>query len=163
MVDPGDFAVRGGIIDIFPPGAEAPVRLDFFGDALESVRSFDPQSQRTTKSLKSFSLNPANEVLLTPDAIGRFRKAYAETFGGLDISDPLYESVTAGRRYQGMEHWLPFFHETLETLFDYLDDPVVSLDHTADEAASARQDQIEEFYQARREALDKKEAFGAAP
>ena len=77
--------------------------------------------------------------------------------------DPLYESVTAAARYQGMEHWLPFFHDRLETLFDYLDDPVVTLDHTADEAAAARLEQIDEFYQARREALDKKESFGAAP
>jgi len=163
VVDPGDFAVRGGIIDIFPPGAEAPVRLDFFGDTLESVRSFDAQSQRTTATLKGVALYPANEVLLTPDAIGHFRKAYAEAFGGLDISDPLYESVTAGRRYQGMEHWLPFFHDKLETLFDYLAEPVISLDQSADEAASARQDQIAEFYTARREALDRKETFGAAP
>jgi transcription-repair coupling factor (superfamily II helicase) len=57
----------------------------------------------------------------TPDSIGRFRKGYAETFGGIDISDPLYESVTAGRRYQGMEHWLPLFHDHLSTLFDYLE------------------------------------------
>jgi transcription-repair coupling factor (superfamily II helicase) len=163
VVDPGDFAVRGGIIDIYPPGADAPVRLDFFGDTLESVRSFDPESQRTVASLKSFSLNPANEVLLTDESIGRFRRAYAEAFGGLDISDPLYESVTSGRRYQGMEHWMPFFHDRLETLFDYLSDPVVTLDHTADEAAAARLEQIDEFYQARREALDKKESFGAAP
>ncbi|MGL6181119.1 MAG: transcription-repair coupling factor, partial [Aestuariivirga sp.] len=163
VVDPGDFAVRGGIIDIYPPGADAPVRLDFFGDTLESVRSFDPESQRTVASLKSFSLNPANEVLLTDDSIGRFRRAYAEAFGGLDISDPLYESVTSGRRYQGMEHWMPFFHDRLETLFDYLSEPVVTLDHTADEAAAARLEQIDEFYQARREALDKKESFGAAP
>ncbi len=107
VVDPGDFAVRGGIVDIFPPGAEAPVRLDFFGDTLESIRSFDPQSQRSTGTLKRVVLHPANEVLLTPEAIGRFRTAYAAAFGGLDISDPLYESVTSGRRYQGMEHWLP--------------------------------------------------------
>ncbi len=163
VVDPGDFAVRGGIVDIFPPGAEAPVRLDFFGDTLESIRAFDPESQRTTSTLKRFTLNPANEVLLNEDSIGRFRKSYAEAFGGIDINDPLYESVTAGRKYQGMEHWLPLFHDELSTLFDYLDDPVVTLDHTADEAITARQEQIAEFYNARREALDRKETFGAAP
>jgi transcription-repair coupling factor (superfamily II helicase) len=162
VVDPGDFAVRGGIIDIFPPGVEAPIRLDFFGDTLETVRSFDPQSQRSIATLKGFSLNPANEVLLSPDSIGRFRKGYAEAFGGIDISDPLYESVTAGRRYQGMEHWLPLFHERLGSLFDYMPDCAVSLDHEADEAVSARFDQIEEFHSARREALDK-QSFGAAP
>ncbi len=163
VVDPGDFAVRGGIVDIFPPGSDAPVRLDFFGDTLESIRSFDPESQRTTSTLKRFALNPANEVLLNEDSIGKFRKNYAEAFGGIDINDPLYESVTAARRYQGQEHWLPLFHDHLSTLFDYLDDPVVTLDFTADEAATARQEQVNEFYSARKEALEKKETFGAAP
>ncbi len=163
VVEPGDFAVRGGIIDIFPPGADAPIRLDFFGDTLESIRSFDPQSQRTTATLPRFALNPASEVLLNPDAIGRFRVAYAEAFGGIDTGDPLYESVTSGRKYQGMEHWLPLFHDRLSTLFDYLDDPILTLDHMADEAAKARQEQVAEFYNARREALDNKQTYGAAP
>ena len=163
VVEPGDFAVRGGIIDIFPPGAEAPVRLDFFGDTLESIRSFDPQSQRTTATLQRFALNPASEVLLNPEAIGRFRVNYAQAFGGIDTGDPLYESITSARKYQGMEHWLPLFHDRLSTLFDYLDDPVISLDHMADEAAKARQEQVAEFYNARREALDNKQTYGAAP
>ncbi len=162
VVDPGDFAVRGGIIDIFPPGLDMPVRLDFFGDTLESVRSFDPQSQRSAASLKRFTLNPANEVLLTPEAISRFRKGYAEAFGGLDIADPLYDSVTNGRRYQGQEHWMPLFHDHLETLFHYMPQAVISLDHEADQAVAARLEQIDEFYNARREALDK-QSFGAAP
>ncbi len=101
-------------------------------------------------------------MLLTPEAISRFRKGYAEAFGGLDISDPLYESVTSGRRYQGQEHWMPLFHDHLETLFHYLPDAVISLDHEADESAAARRDQIDEFYNARHEALDQK-SFGAAP
>ena len=163
VVDPGDFAVRGGIVDIFPPGSDAPVRLDFFGDTLESIRSFDPESQRTTATLKRFNLNPASEVLLNEASIGKFRVNYAEAFGGIDINDPLYESVTAARKYQGMEHWLPLFHDELSTLFDYLDDPIVTLDHSADEAAAARQEQVAEFYNARREALGKKETYGAAP
>ena len=162
VVDAGDFAIRGGIIDIYPPGAEGPVRLDFFGDALETVRRFDPQSQRSTGTLRSLVLHPASEVLLTPQAIGRFRTSYAAAFGGLDINDPLYESVTNGRRYQGMEHWLPLFHEKLETIFDHVGEAAVSLDHSADEAVSARLEQIAEFHDARREALNQ-ETFGAAP
>ena len=162
VVDAGDYAVRGGIIDIFPPGGATPIRLDFFGDTLESIRTFDPESQRTSGTLRSLTLHPANEVLLTPEAIGRFRTGYAQAFGGIDINDPLYESVTNGRRYQGMEHWLPLFHERLETLFDHTGDGPVSLDHSADEAVTARLDQIAEFYDARREAL-KQESFGAAP
>jgi transcription-repair coupling factor (superfamily II helicase) len=162
VVDPGDFAVRGGIIDIFPPGAELPVRLDFFGDTLESIRSFDPESQRSTDTLRELTLNAANEVLLTPDSIARFRTAYAKAFGGIDISDPLYESITGGRRYQGMEHWLPLFHDHLETMLDYLSDAAVVLDHGAAESITARAEQIAEFFDARREALAK-QTFGAAP
>jgi transcription-repair coupling factor (superfamily II helicase) len=162
VVDPGDFAVRGGLIDIYPPGAASPVRLDFFGDTLESIRAFDPNSQRTTEQLKSFTLNAANEVLLTKDSVALFRKSYAEAFSGMDTSDPLYESVTGGRRYQGMEHWLPLFHNTLSTLFDYLPDAVVTLAHMAQEGMAARHEQIAEYYDARKEALSKQN-FGAAP
>ncbi|MBI3673766.1 MAG: transcription-repair coupling factor [Rhizobiales bacterium] len=142
--------------------AGASFGLDFFGDTLESVRSFDLESQRSLATLKRLTLTPANEVLLNPATIGRFRKAYTQSFGGLDIADPLYESITSGRRYQGQEHWLPLFHERLETLFDYLPDAVLSLDHEANEAAAARREQIAEFYNARREAIGK-QSFGAAP
>jgi transcription-repair coupling factor (superfamily II helicase) len=162
VVDPGDFAVRGGLIDIFPPGAEVPVRLDFFGETLESIRSFDAQTQRSIAQLKSLVLHPANEVLLNKAAIANFRTTYAATFGGLDMNDPLYESVTSGRRYQGMEHWLPLFHNNLGTLLDYVPDAVLSLAHATGEAMQARHDQIEEFFDARKEALQK-QSFGAAP
>ena len=162
VVDPGDFAVRGGIIDIFPPGAENPVRLDFFGDTLETIRAFDAQTQRSTTMLKTLALNPANEVLLSPEAIGRFRTGYAAAFSGLDLNDPLYESVTNGRRYQGMEHWMPLFHEHLDTLLDYVPNSPVSLDQAADESMLARHEQVAEFYDARREAREKG-SFGAAP
>ena len=162
VVDRGDFAVRGGLIDIFPPGAEFPVRLDFFGDTLESIRSFDAQSQRSITQLKSLTLNPANEVLLNKSSIAAFRNAYAEAFGGIDLNDPLYESITNARVYQGMEHWLPLFHGELATLFDYIPDAVLSLSYSTAESMTARHDQIEEFYDARREALGK-QSFGAAP
>jgi transcription-repair coupling factor (superfamily II helicase) len=162
VVDPGDFAVRGGLIDIFPPGSNQPVRLDFFGDTLESIRSFDPHTQRTTQQLKSFTLNAANEVLLAKDAVALFRKNYAEAFSGIDTHDPLYESVTGGRRYQGMEHWLPLFHPQLESLFDYLPDAIICMSHMVQESVAARLVQIEEYFDARSEALGK-QTFGAAP
>jgi transcription-repair coupling factor (superfamily II helicase) len=162
VVDPGDFAVRGGLIDIYPPGAEVPVRLDFFGDTLESIRSFDAQTQRSIAQLKTLVLHPANEVLLNKSSIAAFRTGYAEAFDGLDMNDPLYESVTNGRRYQGMEHWLPLFHGKLGTLFDYVPDAVLSLAHATAEAMAARHEQIDEFYDARKEALQK-QSFGAAP
>jgi transcription-repair coupling factor (superfamily II helicase) len=162
VVDPGDFATRGGIIDIFPPGQENPVRLDFFGDTLESLRIFDAQSQRTIKPLDAITLHAANEAVLTRETASRFRTAYASAFGGLDLNDPLYESVTNLRRHQGMEHWLPLFHDHLETLFDYLPDAPLTFDQSAEAAMTARHEQIAEFYDARQEARGKA-SFGAAP
>ena len=162
VVDPGDFAVRGGIVDFFPPGTSEPVRLDFFGDTLESIRSFDPETQRTTGTLHQLTLEPASEVLLNEATISSFRSRYAQAFGGVDLNDPLYESVTTGRRYQGMEHWLPLFHDKLVSLADYMPLAAISLDHLAEEAAISRRDQIAEYYNARKQAL-KEQSFGAAP
>lgn len=162
VIDQGDFAVRGGLIDIFAPGSEAPVRLDFFGDTLESIRSFDPESQRSTNQLQRLDLVPANEVMLNKASIGAFRTAYAHAFGGIDVNDPLYESITAGRRYQGMEHWLPLFHAELATLFDHVPDAVWSLAPSFAESLLARHEQIIEYCDARTEALHK-QSFGAAP
>ncbi|HKQ94346.1 MAG TPA: transcription-repair coupling factor [Aestuariivirgaceae bacterium] len=153
VMDPGDFAVRGGIIDIFPPGRDEPVRLDFFGDALESVRTFDPTSQRTTGQLHQLNLHPANEVILNDQAVARFRTKYAAAFNGVDIDDPLYEAVTSSRRYQGMEHWLPLFYESLETIFDYVGEVAMTLDHQAEDAVTSRLEQIADYHQARKEAL----------
>lgn len=162
VAEPGEFAVRGGLIDMFPPGAELPVRLDFFGDTVESIRSFDAQSQRTVEQLHRLELVPANEVLLTPAAMGRFRTGYAKAFGGAGINDPLYEAIAAGRRYQGMEHWLPLFHERLVTVLDHAGSAVVTADHLTGEAVASRREQIEEYFQARNDALEQ-DTFGAPP
>src|SRR3989441_9163203 len=97
--EPGEFAIRGGIVDLYPAGAAEPVRLDFFGDTLESVRSFDPLNQRSTGKLDEAVLRPVSEVLLDDDAVRRFRSRYREQFGATGTDDPLYESVSAGRRY----------------------------------------------------------------
>src|SRR6516164_10101580 len=148
--EPGEFAVRGGIVDLYPAGAAQPLRLDFFGDALESIRSFDPLTQRSTGSESEVVLRPVSEVLLDDDAIRRFRQRYREDFGATGTDDPLYESVSAGRRYVGMEHWLPLYYERLETLFDYLPGAGISFDHQADEVRGHRLDAIADFYGARR-------------
>ena len=148
--EPGEFALRGSILDLHPPGSEDPLRLDFFGDELETIRCFDALSQRSKGKLEAVSLLPVNEVILEPAAIGRFRSAYREAFG-VAREDPLYEAVSAGRRHPGMEHWLPLFHEDLESLFDYLPDAAVSLDHQGEEVRAARQETIDDFFAARRD------------
>src|SRR5579884_3900374 len=147
--EPGEYAVRGGIVDLYPAGAPQPVRLDFFGDTLDSLRSFDPLSQRSTGALDRFQLRPVSEILLDDAAIQRFRSRYREAFGAVGSDDPLYESVSAGRRQAGMEHWLPFYYERLETLFDYLPGAAVSFDHQAEAARAHRLEAIADFYSAR--------------
>ena len=152
--EPGDYAVRGGIVDLYPPGMGEPVRLDFFGDTLESIRAFDPETQRT---------------------IGHVARARSGAGGGIPAhhrdhpplphrlcrgvrratpNDPLYEAISEGRRHPGMEHWLPLFHGKLDTLFDYVPGAPVVLEPLAEDAAHERLAQIADYYEARREALD---------
>ncbi|WP_279098545.1 transcription-repair coupling factor [Bartonella apis] len=154
----GDFAVRGGIVDLFAPGSDAPVRLDFFGDTLETVRAFDPASQRTTKTLKEFSLEPMSEITLTPELISKFRTNYIRSFGAASPNDALYEAISEGRRFSGMEHWLPLFYDHLDTIFDYIGDIPVVFDHLAEEAMIERNKLIEDYYQARLEQHDSKDS-----
>ncbi|MGY6536762.1 MAG: transcription-repair coupling factor [Pararhodobacter sp.] len=151
--EPGDYAVRGGIIDLFPPGADEPVRLDLFGDVLDGLRRFDPASQRTTGRLESLDLAPAAEVILDEAAIARFRSRYRATFGAGGQEDPLYEAVSTGRKHQGMAHWLGFFHETLNTVFDYLPGASVMLDDQIDATHAARWETVADQYDNRQEAL----------
>ncbi|MCA8908229.1 MAG: transcription-repair coupling factor [Rhodospirillaceae bacterium] len=152
--EPGEFALRGGIVDIFPPGRDDPVRIDLFGDEVDTIRVFDALSQRTKAKRKQVILVPMHELVLEDAAIARFRAEYRRLFGAVVAgSDPLYDAVSEARRHQGMEHWLPLFHGQLETLFDYLPDAAVTLDHQSDHALAARREQIAEFYEARRQFL----------
>jgi transcription-repair coupling factor (superfamily II helicase) len=161
VTDPGQYAVRGGILDLYPPGGQ-PVRLDFFGDTLETMRAFDPETQRTEARLDAVHFLPMSEVALTPHVRRHFRQRYVELFGPVKGDDPLYEAVSAGHQHQGMEHWLPLFHDHLATLFDYLPEAVVTLDPLSDDAREARLEQIADHYDARASALERK-AFGAPP
>jgi len=146
----GEYAMRGGILDLFPPGHEEPVRLDLFGDEVESIRAFDPLSQVTHKDVSQFSLQPVTEFFLNEESIDRFRSGYREEFGVVQGDDPLYESVSEGRRYNGMEHWLPLFYERMDTLLDYAPGCAVTLDHHGRRAHDERFEQIRDFYQSRK-------------
>jgi transcription-repair coupling factor (superfamily II helicase) len=162
VLEPGEYAVRGGIVDVFPPGRRDPLRLDFFGDDLEVLRSFDPASQRGGEGVDRAVLKPVSEILLTADAIVRFRSAYRALFGAVRDDDPLYEAVSAGRRFLGMEHWLPLFHPHLETVFDYLPGWAFVLDAQVEPAVAARIEGIDEYYQARRTFAAAGSAAGSA-
>jgi transcription-repair coupling factor (superfamily II helicase) len=156
VTEPGDYAVRGGIIDVWPPGEAGPVRLDLFGDTLDGARRFDPISQRTTETLERIELAPVSEVILDEAAITRFRQNYRIEFGAAGTDDPLYEAVSAGRKHQGAEHWLPFFHDRLETLFDYLPGATVTLDDQTTPQRLARWETIADQYDTRHTALSQK-------
>ena len=156
VLEAGDYAIRGGIIDIFPPGEQGPVRLDMFGDVLDGARRFDPATQRTTERLSEVELAPVSEVILDEAAITRFRQNYRIEFGAARIDDPLYESVSAGRKYQGVEHWLPFFHDRLETLFDYVSDVTVTMDDQITPSRLARWDSVQDQYDTRQHAMTQK-------
>jgi transcription-repair coupling factor (superfamily II helicase) len=152
--DAGEFAVRGGIVDLFPSGENEGLRLDFFGDEIESVRRFDPATQRTSGNEKGgFTLLPAAETLLDEDSVKRFRSRYRERFGATATGDPIYQAVSEGRRLAGIDHWLPLFEERLDTLFEHLadDDLVVRDAHDAG-AADARFEAIADYYENRKRA-----------
>ena len=149
----GDYAVRGGIVDLYAPGLPMPVRLDFFGDTVESIRSFDAETQRTVGQMRALELVPMSEIQLTTEAIKRFRQNYLEAFGAAQRDDLLYEAVSEGRRPPGIEHWLPFFYESLDSVFDYVADVPIILDAQVEDACTQRITQVRDAYDARHNAM----------
>ncbi len=150
VMEPGEYAMRGGIIDVFPAGETDPVRLDLFGDTIESIRAFDPSTQRSAAKRKALFLRPVSEVPLDKEAISRFRTGWRDLFGSEAASDPIYQSISDGRRHPGMEHWVPLFHPTMENLLDYLPGASVSFDHQADDVLTARLEMIADHAEARK-------------
>lgn len=155
----GEFAIRGDIVDIYTVGEENPVRLDFFGDEIESMRYFDALTQTSIGKATQITLKPSTEICLTPEAITVFRKKYREQFGS--AITPLYESISQGRRYNGMEHWFPLFFDSPQTIFDYLPDALILMDFQADDAVRTRLELIQDYYHNRTQRLpgDKSPAF----
>ncbi len=152
--DAGEFAVRGSIVDLFPAGEELAIRLDFFGDEIETMRRFDPADQRSTGKADAFTLMPASEALLDEESIKRFRARYREQFGANATGDPLYQAISDGRRLAGMEHWLPLFEEKLATLLDHLGDrDVIVRDSNTDGSLEARHEAIEDYFANRERAM----------
>ena len=148
--EPGEFAVRGGIIDIFPANIENPVRLDLFGNEVDSLKYFNPLDQMTIAPCVSLKLNPASEVFLNDETIARFKQKYRELFGANNREDTLYESISAGRKHAGMEHWLPLFYEEMSSFFDYLPPQTkLSIDQQFEASLSSHLEQVDDFYNAR--------------
>jgi transcription-repair coupling factor (superfamily II helicase) len=150
VMEPGEFSLRGGILDVFPSGEAAPVRLDFFGDVIETIKRFDPETQRSGGTVEKLAFHPASELAFDEASVARFRSSWRELFGPKAVEDPLYQSVTEGHRHPGVEHYAPLFAETMETIFDYLPNASISLDHQAEGAVAARLELVADHYAERR-------------
>ncbi len=148
VMEPGDYAVRGGLIDVFLPGYGNPHRLDFAGDTLDSIRLFDVDSQRSKGKVSRIDFTPPSEVSLDDSAVSCFRRRYRQVFG-VAGSDQLYFSISDGIKIPGIEHWLPLFHDDLVTLFDYLPESPVFVDERFYEACTTRWDTIRGQFHAR--------------
>jgi transcription-repair coupling factor (superfamily II helicase) len=162
VAEPGDYAVRGSLIDLFPAGSEQAMRLDFFGDEIESIRTFDPHDQRSTGTMDELLLRPVSETPLDSDSIKSFRQNYIALFGG-GTTDPLYQSISEGRRFAGQEHWLPLFNTDLVMLLDdYVPTQTcIIMDSQVPASAVARLEMIADHYGARAEivATDKSSSY----
>ncbi len=145
----GEYAVRGGIIDLWPATHDMPVRIDLFGDEVESLKEFDPVSQKSENTIKNLSLNPATEIPMNKESIQHFRSRYRELFGAVNSVDPLYEAISDGRRINGMEHWQALFFKDMANLFSYIPVADISIDHQGDQALKEAIEQIRDFYQSR--------------
>ncbi len=155
----GEYAVRGGLIDIFPTGYEHPVRIDFFGDEIDSMKYFDEATQRTLKSVEDIVLKPVAEYRLTPESIALFRTKYRSLFNKQG-EDYFYDSVSNGIAAQGIEHFLPLFYEQMASIFDYMPSASISLDYQANDAIESRIAQIREYYEARCFSIENNTDFG---
>ncbi len=154
VMEAGEYAVRGDIIDIFPSGTSQPLRIDLFDDEIERLRLFEVETQRSTAELEFYNFGSANEVILDQNTIKTFRSKYREAFGAVGLKDELYESISAAKKYLGMENWLPFFYEEdLPTLLDYMPKADVALGIDIENALKAKIDTINDHYSARLEAL----------
>ena len=151
VVERGEFAVRGSIIDLFPMGAERPYRVELFDDEVESIRDFDPDSQLSVAKTEQIELLPAREFPLDPETVARFRQAWRRQFEGDPLRSPIYREVSAGNAPGGIEYYLPLFFERTATLFDYLPEATLAIRlEGVDEALAAFQEQLMDRYEQRR-------------
>ena len=127
VLSPGEFAIRGSIIDIYPMGSIVPYRIDFFGNEIDSIRTFDVDTQRGLYPTKKIKLLPAREFPIDPDGISKFRENYRDKFeGDLSKSKP-YKSISKGTPFAGIEWYLPLFFEKTSTIFDYINPNDITL------------------------------------
>lgn len=135
VLSPGEFSVRGGVIDVFPMGSYQPFRIDLFGDEIESIRYFDPDTQRSVDRVEGLRLLPATEYPLDDEAIKGFRQRFRSRFEGDPRQSSIYRDVSRGHAPAGIEFYLPLFFGRTATIFDYLPQSAVLVHDDALETA----------------------------
>ena len=151
----GEFSVRGGIIDFYSP-LNKPIRLDLFGNTIDSIKSFDLISQRSLELLKEIFVYPASEIILNDKTIENFRINFNKKFGSQKEKVKIYDSISEGISYPGMEHWLPFFYNKTGSIFDYIDKPIILLDHLYDSSLDDFLETVNDHFKSRKDYDDNK-------
>jgi transcription-repair coupling factor (superfamily II helicase) len=151
VLEHGEFSQRGSIIDLYPMGSPLPYRIDLFDDEVETIRTFDPDTQCSLEIVEEIALLPAHEYPFTDEAIAHFRQAWRERFTGNPAKSPLYQSISNGLTAPGIEYYLPLFFDELQTVFDYLPENsiVISVDNIAHGAEHFRQEVLNRYEQLR--------------
>ncbi len=156
VMEHGEYALRGAILDIYPMGADQPYRIDLFDDEIESIRTFDPDTQRSTGQVDSIRMLPARETPMDTASITRFRQAWRQRFEGDPTRSPVYRDVSDGIASNGIEYYLPLFHEHTETLFDYLPGQTLIIQlQDCDAAISRFTEELVQRYEQRRHDIER--------
>ena len=145
-----EYSLRGSILDVYPPGEKHPVRIDFFGDVIDSLRVFDPISQLSLHNINFISFNAGNEIILTDHSVELFRRNHRELFNE-EYDKSLYSNISQKIRTNGIEHYLSMFHESLATIFDHIGDVHVILDKEHSPILDTKFEEINDFYNARKD------------
>jgi transcription-repair coupling factor (superfamily II helicase) len=156
VMEHGDAAVRGSLLDIYPMGAARPYRIDLFDTEIDSIRVFDPESQLSSDKVESIYVLPAREISLSTEAINRFRASWRERFSGNPAAVTVYRDVSDGIAPAGIEYYLPLFYESTDTLFDYVPPgSLVVVDEGSMDAAESFWGDVQERYEQRRHDLER--------
>ena len=137
VTEHGEFAIRGSILDLFPMGHNTPYRIEWFDDEIESIRTFDPDTQRSVVRVQSMESLPAKEFSLSEDSLRQFKNAWHERFGGQPKSCPIYQTVSQGGVPAGIEYYLPLFFAEMATLFDYVSSDAVIINEPLTDAVDS--------------------------
>ena len=146
-----EYSIKGGIVDVFQPGETLPIRIDFFGNEIESIKSFDPINQISINKLNNANFYPGNEIILSEASVDLFRRKYRESFGTSEYDNSLYQLVSEKKRVTGIEQYLSLFHKELTSIFSYLRDFSIILDKEFGAVLESKFEDINDFYNARKE------------